>query len=495
MTFSRHSSLSAVFFLSPAPANDIIILNGGVLRLKHSVIVYGRGEGVERAAIEQLSQILLAETGEYPSCVSCDAYADAPGNRCFFIGTRSENPYLPTGQAPTHPEEYLILVRGDTVRIEGADAAGVLYGCVDFYNRYIALRQLTHNSENYFRNLFEGTLPDAEIRSAPSVRNRGLWTWGHVICDYRGYIDNMVRLKMNTIIIWNDHVPLNAAEIVSYAHAHGVKVIWGFSWLWDTQCLKTDMSALADASDAIIDHYETHYAALQGDGIYFQSFTELHQETIGGVLIAEAVTAFVNDTARRLLERHPALELQFGLHATSVRERTEYIRKTDPRIRIVWEDCGAFPFDYLPDNTEGFDDTRALVEKIAVLRGDEERFGVVLKGLTKLDWSAFEHLRGPAFSGVAAKRTRENRMARKRDIWHYVQAGWLTNGDKALEMVRLMQRLTGGNLDVTALVEDGMFEMKLYYPVALLGEMLWDCESDLKDLTYRVALRRDVEFA
>ena len=39
-----------------------------------------------------------------------------------------------------------------------------------------------------------------------------------------------------------------------------------------------------------------------------------------------------------------------------------------------------------------------------------------------------------------------------------------------------------------------MFEKKLYYPVALLGELLWDCDSDYQKIVYRVAARDDVEF-
>jgi hypothetical protein len=44
-------------------------------------------------------------------------------------------------------------------------------------------------------------------------------------------------------------------------------------------------------------------------------------------------------------------------------------------------------------------------------------------------------------------------------------------------------------------VEDGMFEENIMYPVALFSEMLWDCESDVKDIMARVALRGYVAFA
>ena len=83
-----------------------------------------------------------------------------------------------------------------------------------------------------------------------------------------------------------------------------------------------------------------------------------------------------------------------------------------------------------------------FVEKIAKLR-KEERFGVVLKGLTKLDWSAFKHLQGRSVLGSSSRWMQENRIVRKAKYWHFIQAGWLINGDKACEMIRLMQRQTG----------------------------------------------------
>ena len=207
------------------------------------------------------------------------------------------------------------------------------------------------------------------------------------------------------------------------------------------------------------------------------------------------MTAFVNKTAAGFFEKYPEMELQFGLHATSVKERLEYIRQVDPRIRIVWEDCGAFPFSYVPNDVENFEETCEFVEKIAVLRGGEERFGAVTKGLTKLDWSEFEHIQGPVHTGVSSKWMKENHVIRKRRIWRYLQAGWIIHGEKAAEMIRLMQKRTGGDMMAAALIEDGMFEEKMMFPAALYGEMLWDCSGSIQELIYRTALRSDVEFA
>ena len=62
-------------------------------------------------------------------------------------------------------------------------------------------------------------------------------------------------------------------------------------------------------------------------------------------------------------------------------------------------------------------------------------------------------------------------------------------------MVQAMATRKGCDLDITALVEDGMFEENIMYPVALYSEMLWDCGADIKTMMSEVALRNYVTFA
>ena len=42
----------------------------------------------------------------------------------------------------------------------------------------------------------------------------------------------MARQGLNQVILWNDFAPLNAEEIVEYAHSFGIEVIWGFALGW-----------------------------------------------------------------------------------------------------------------------------------------------------------------------------------------------------------------------------------------------------------------------
>ena len=461
--------------------------------MKKIAIVCGNTDRpIRRKAVKVLSRILQDYTLEYPICVT--HAGEAPSSyRKIFIGTAAEL-VVHIEALPAQSESYAITVKNDTVYIVGADDHGVLYGCVDFYTQYI-LKQEFPNDDRYRVNCFETALPDFSYASGPAVKDRGIWTWGHVIYDYRGFIDHMVLLKMNTLIVWNDHVPYNAREMVDYAHDCGVKVIWGFAWGWDTGDVTPSLEKIFASSQTIFDRYQREYGDVGGDGIYFQSFTETNYEHIGGVLIAEAVTEFVNRTAALFYEAYPDMEIQFGLHATSVKGRLEYIRRTDPRIRIVWENCGAFPFSYVPNDVQDFDQTMEFVKRITVLRGENDRFGAVTKGLTKLDWSKFEHIDGPVYIGAASPWMKRNRMERKSKIWRYIQAQWMIHGGEALEMMRTMAQAKDGNLCITGLIEDGVFGAQLMFPAALFGEMLWDNESTVEALIERTALRSDVTFA
>lgn len=466
--------------------------------MKKFAIVYGMMEnGIQKRAVEELSVILLDYMPEYPICLKYGERNDLSEYRCIYIGTRENNPYIKAASqaALSREEEYRIRVKNDTVIIEGYDDAGTLYGVLDFYNKYIVRYEYPDTDRYWVNFVLKDKLPNFEYSSFPSVKQRGLWTWGHVIYDYKGYLDHLMKLKMNSVIIWNDFVPVNAKEIVEYAHSCNIKVIWGFAWLWDTDCTKFDLNALEGKSEEIFAKYEREYADIGADGIYFQTFTELNKDNIGGVVIAEAAAKFVNYTAALFYDKYLEMEIQFGIHATSVKNRLDFIKTVDPRIRIVWENCGSFPFSYIPKDVEDFEKTKSFVRTAARLRGADDRFGVVTKGLVKLDWSQFEHLEGAHYLGVSSKFVKENRAERKKRIWRYIQAYWLTYADKAYEIVKEIYCLKNGDVCISALVEDGMFEENIMYPVALYSEMLWDCSADLKKMMSEVALRNYISFA
>lgn len=140
----------------------------------------------------------------------------------------------------------------------------------------------------YTDHLLYSELPDYQHASAPKIKTRSIFAWGHTINSYRDYIDHMARLKMNQIVIWNDFLPVNAEDVVSYAHEYGIELLWGYAWGWSRSCASADLEHLELLSRQIVDEYENTYSVALGDGIYFQSFTEIkNASTINGLNIAQ----------------------------------------------------------------------------------------------------------------------------------------------------------------------------------------------------------------
>lgn len=477
-------------------------------------IIYGENSGLEKMAL----RIVCETVNDYIKYTlpvkkaETVTDADLKKSNLILIGTPESNPvlkqlcennYFSNGN---EPEGYCIKVMKNPfapelqmIIISGYDAHGALYGAMDFKAYYIPYAQNTNDHARYFRTLFaDEPLQEYEVISAPSVKHRGIWTWGHVIYDYRNYIENMARLKMNTLIVWNDCVPINISDIIDHAHAYGISIYLGFSWGWNEARpgieRKNDISDdayLESLKNIIVDKYNTQYSTLGMDGIYFQSFTETNSDSANGVVIAERVVKLVNDTAQELFSQNPDLKLMFGLHATSVQEKLSYIKCTDNRIMIVWEDCGAFPFHYNPSKIEDYDKTCSLTEKIAVLRGENDNFGVVLKGLTCLDWSSFEHQKGEFLMGCHSREFIRKRTEEKVPLWNHVNTYWLQNADYAYKIIKQM---LSANKDcmITALVEDGMLEAQIPMSVALYAEMLWDCKKTVPELITKTNLRLDI---
>ena len=308
----------------------------------------------------------------------------------------------------------------------------------------------------------------------------------------------MLKLRLNEIVIWNDCLPLNAKDIVAYAHSLGMKLIWGFAWGWGQKCAEFleqyNERTLLNLKNNVIEAYQNEYAPTGCDGIYFQSFTELDTDYVNGKCIAELVTELVNDISGALLEINPNLHIQFGLHATSVKTHLEHLKKVDRRVHIVWEDCGAFPFHYYADRVDGFEETLALTSELLKLRGTEESFGAVLKGMLKLDWGRFQHFSDSYILGERTDAFLKQRQSVKNKIWKFVQAEWLRNAEYARKLIELIAK-EGKEPIVQALVEDAMLENEVMFPVALYAEMLWTPELSSSEMSGQVAKYPFVKFA
>ncbi len=472
--------------------------------------------GIEKKAVNMLSGFFSG----YLNYVLPVKYADKvsedelKANNVIFVG-KETSPFISSDcrikqlvDVPKLAEAYAVFVgesiydpENQMIIISGFDEAGVLYGCMDFCNKYCG--DILYKNEDIwgkeiFSDPFGKKINDWSISLFPAIKHRAIWTWGHVIYDYRSFFENMARLKLNEIVIWNDRAPLNASDVVEYAHSLGIKVIFGFAWGWGLSCSdiieKYNEEEKIKLKESVIRTYETEYLDSCCDGIYFQSFTELNKDYINGKCIAELVTELVNDVAGALLSKYPGLHIQFGLHATSVKKHLDFISKVDERVHIVWEDCGAFPYSYWADQISDYDETCSLSDKLLSLRGNNERFGAVFKGMLKLDWNEFEHFDNSYILGERTENYINSRQQTKNRIWKIQQASWIENANYFRKIIALIAN-KGNDCIVQGLVEDSMFENKIMLPVAIFAEMMWTPNEDTNKLIGQVSKYPCVHFA
>ena len=470
-------------------------------------LIYSSYKGMEKKAVELISKemgaLILRDQGRYTIHVlACEKEENAviDGN-AVVIGLYAESQrirqYISAEEIKA--DGYVVKVTDNRengaklVLITANDPCALYYGAVDFVDDYFAEAVPKHGPVRLANEIFCFDLPDYYHASAPAIKTRSVFTWGHPINDYRDYIENMARLKLNQLIIWNDFVPLNAKDVVAYAHEFGIKVIWGFAWGWSRDCAKIDVDALSQLAEDILKTYETQYRDIGGDGIYFQSFTELPVDKIGDQLIAELVTDFVNLVSGKILERYPGLFIQFGLHATSVSDHLEFISKVDDRVEIMWEDCGVFPYGYEPavQNEEDFKNALDFTDQILFLR----KYGSVsmlFKGFMTLDWvgDRFVHQAGPFVLGEASPCLIRHDREILNPMWRHLQSGWLQYGEYAHKMARHI--FEKGDNRVTVGMA-GQFAGGLWLPEALCAQILWDCDRPYGEVLDKVLKRRCVD--
>jgi hypothetical protein len=248
--------------------------------------------------------------------------------------------------------------------IAGADSAGALY----------ALRDLEH----FHRDAL--SLPNAPFAAAdyPRIASRGHWTWGCNMPDKCAWIDNMSRWKLNELIHWDNFPPARAREYVDYAHARGVRVVWGFGWGWVPEWNYTlpadfdhgvgdgvEMCGSSPANLAffrreILRKVREDYAPTGCDGIYFQAFTECPKcqcPRCAHRNMGELMLDFVNPIVDDITRAFPDLWISCGIHYDF--GDYAYLRRLDPRCNIYWENC----------------------EAGTSIRGDDEDFGYIYKSI------------------------------------------------------------------------------------------------------------------
>lgn len=459
-------------------------------------IYYGSYQGVEKFAVNELYKVVQQYIPYLLTIKDSKEKEDLVDYFPIVVGTIETNEILKELYdkglfvPETSKEGFSIKVcdspfanNKKVIILQGADPNGVIYAVRDFEHRYVE-NKLKYNGYHYSKKYqpFLDPMLDFEYSSYPKIANRGLWSWGHAVYDYRNYIDNMSKWKMNNLILWNDHVPINAKEIVDYAHERGIKVIWGYSWCWGEVVDPNNKEELDKWTDYAIKTYEEQYLPLNSDGIYFQAFTEIEETEIGGRLVAELVTDWVNYISQKLLDRHPDLWIQFGLHASSIKDYYKKLNIIDKRVSIVWEDCGGFPYFYDPEKIDDFSKTYEYTKNIVSLRGREERFGAVLKGHTVLNWKEFEHQKGIIVMGESKKERIKKKTKDVEFFWKHSQAYWITQSKELKDILTLVADTNQDYTLISMLVEEGMWEEKCYFSAVFQAEMMWNPNVDVNKL-------------
>lgn len=466
--------------------------------------VYGSYEGIEKFALDELQRVIQGYLPYVPEARAAEKESLEHKRNLILLGKPCENRKIDELvrkgliSIPAEPQGYAIACfdspwsKGKRlIVVAGNDSQGVLYGVEDL-NARILTAQVTPDDPAKMRGAFDG-IHDFNISEHPLIQNRGIWTWGYVVYDYRRFIDNMARLKLNMLTMWNDCPPINCREIIEYAHSRGVKIILGFHWGWGLTGI--DITSQEDRNhikDIVLRNYGQNYRGLGIDGIYFQTLTEHHDEKIKGKSVAASACELVNDISSSLFEEEPDLYIQFGIHATSIGDKYPDLKPLDPRITIVWEDAGSIPYAYEPvagyspanHLPKGVDSPQATLEyskKLAAVRGKAE-FAMVAKGWITLRWGAeFEH-HGPFILGERDAAFVRNRLRERQPRWDKVNNLWLNNYPLACRFYREILNCSPAGMTVSGLVEDGMFEEAIQLSVALFAQTIWNPHRDEQEI-------------
>ena len=474
-------------------------------------LVYGSCSGVELHALTELQRIVQIylpyvlevkqatdETGQgndnvilIGTCENNHLIQKLAENKHIDIPQRSQGYTVKCFNSPWNDSSRLIV-------IAGSDSRGVLYGVNEFNSRLVIAESMPRKLM-YKTNLREpfDKLKDFTISEYPLIENRGIWTWGYVIYDFRRFLNNMARLKMNIVTIWNDCVPLNCKEVIDHAHSRGIKVILGFHWGWGKDYDLADPEHRQQIKEDVIRTYTQEYRGLGMDGIYFQTLTEHKNLELSGRSVAAIACDMVNDISSELFSIDPDLYIQFGIHATSVVNKYPDLKALDARITLVWEDAGLIPYAYepltekefaqeqvLPESIDTQERTIAYSKQLATFR-DETDFAIVAKGWSYLNWEdEFENHKN-LILGERDRSFIKRRLDVRQPGWDMVNALWWKNYPHAMKFYCEMLQCTHGAMTVSALVDDGVFEEMIQPSVALFAETVWNPRRNQEEILQR----------
>lgn len=398
------------------------------------------------------------------------------------LAKRLEPGEVPAGgylvKALSEGSSRVVLLAGDTPE-------AVLWAAFDFLD--VGVREMMratypHLNVVYDSQFYElGRTPPYSRVCRPETEVRSLFTWGHVIDDYRQFFRETARLRFNRVILWNEHPPVNAQEVVETAHAWGLKVYWGFAWGWSaSDCNSSSKLDLGKMAERVVAEWRARWKPLPGDGIYFQSFTEQDNSRVDGRSVASRAVEMVNLAVKGIRAEAPGLDIVFGLHAQSVRNDIADVAKVDPSLEILWENCGGFPHYESDAGTEP--------ELGDAILAATPRVGFAWKNQLRQDWVHWAHQAGPFLLGCAGRTL----LDRDRDVTDRLQGDtlgrWLEHGREAYDLLRHQRSGEKRAVEMNAVVE---YNPPFCYPTQVQAEMFFSTQDSYEDVTRRARLRTD----
>lgn len=459
--------------------------------------VYSSAEGLEGRALAVLTEAMTARALRDPGTTTSHVF---PLEKAGAAKGLSQKNRILIGCPSSHAGLRALLKSDDvprggyfigtfsesgtnTIAVAGDSPREVLWAAFDFADTgireieaaYLDANDLAAGTVKPWQVFAADALPAFAKRCAPETEVRSAFSWGHVIDDCGRYFRELARLRFTRVILWNEFPPVNAAEVVREAHEWGLELYWGFAWGWTADmCASAETGDIPKLVDSIVAEWRTTWRPLGGDGIYFQTFTEQNRETIDGRSIASLAVETVNGAVRRIRAEAPGLDIVFGLHANSVKQRLGEIEKTDKGVEILWENCGGFPF-----NESRFDPDTAFVD---ALLETERPVGLVWKAQPRQDWSCWKHPAGPSVLGAAGDPTlrRDRALVREASVSH--DEAWYRHGRKAYELLRHVRGGAHPPKELNAVAE---YNPPFRFSTVVQAELFWSTADDWETVLRR----------
>ncbi|MFP4017482.1 MAG: hypothetical protein ACLFUI_10670, partial [Halanaerobiales bacterium] len=207
---------------------------------------------------------------------------------------------------------------------------------------------------------------------------------------------------------------------------------------------------------------------------------------VNGYNIADLAVKWVNEISSALLTQYPDLRIIFGLHARSIQDDYPKMKEIDNRVEIMWEDIGGFPYSYEPDDIEKFTDIIEYTKKATALRKNAVLTGAVFKGMINLDWNSFEKQPDSFLMGKMDEELIKEKAGIVARRWRFVEKYYRRNLDLLLKTIITISENNAAAC-IVSLVEDGLWEEKMWLPVALYAESVWNPFRDKDELIEMVS--------